>query len=419
MMFCARRCWARHRILVCPKANFDPGRWQQRKTCNYERALHTDAPTIMGWEESVNIMRKVAEKPTIALSLKDFYNHALNSSPNRLLQSAQYLHRELPIRIAKRLVDFQELPFLTASNPNLRKVYNLYAEAFTLLWEYPAIRDVNDETVYANTLTQFIDDHQHVVSLLAMGVKEARKRGAAPGVLDKFLDSTIRSRIGIRLLIEQQLALHLERKDYVGVIHANLNLEKMIRHVEAFTTRMCEDRYMHAPSVVIDGDEITVPISYIPVHLEYLLQELMKNAFRATCEYNLGQDELPPVIITIHANAEDFYIRISDRGGGIPKTLQHKCWSWSFTTADDVGVPAAGTGVLGMVGGASRDGPIAGLGFGLPMSKVYASYFGGDLKMYSMAGFGTDIYLRLTNLGPDCNRHMRDASLLRSSFNAP
>ena len=43
------------------------------------------------------------------------------------------LKQELPIRLAQRLMDFQMLPFLIGSNPHLRKVYGLYAEAFTTL----------------------------------------------------------------------------------------------------------------------------------------------------------------------------------------------------------------------------------------------------------------------------------------------
>jgi hypothetical protein len=47
------------------------------------------------------------------------------------------------------------------------------------------------------------------------------------------------------------------------------------------------------------------------------------------------------------------------------------------------------------------DGPavLAGYGYGLPVSRLYARYFGGDLQIISMEGYGTDAYLHLNRLG--------------------
>lgn len=41
---------------------------------------------------------------------------------------------------------------------------------------------------------------------------------------------------------------------------------------------------------------------------------------------------------------------------------------------------------------------MAGLGFGLPLSRLYARYFSGDLKLVSMPGFGVDAYLTIKRL---------------------
>jgi pyruvate dehydrogenase kinase 2/3/4 len=43
--------------------------------------------------------------------------------------------------------------------------------------------------------------------------------------------------------------------------------------------------------------------------------------------------------------------------------------------------------------------PLAGLGYGLPISRNYARYFGGDLQIMSMEGYGTDSFIYLPRLG--------------------
>lgn len=37
-------------------------------------------------------------------------------------------------------------------------------------------------------------------------------------------------------------------------------------------------------------------------------------------------------------------------------------------------------------------------GFGLPTSRAYAEYLGGSLRLQSLQGIGTDVYLRLRHI---------------------
>jgi pyruvate dehydrogenase kinase 2/3/4 len=126
---------------------------------------------------------------------------------------------------------------------------------------------------------------------------------------------------------------------------------------------------------------------------------------RATMEWHGVDhvDEFPPikVIIADGADNEDVVIKVSDEGGGIPRSNMKKIWSYLFTTADPLVQK-------GMVGGGtdnisnndhSVDSPLAGLGYGLPISRSYCRYFGGDLSIMSMEGYGTDAFVHLTRLG--------------------
>lgn len=91
-------------------------------------------------------------------------------------------------------------------------------------------------------------------------------------------------------------------------------------------------------------------------------------------------------------------IKISDEGGGIPRSHMPRIWSYLFTTA----TPAFGDeqqSPFSSGGDHSTDSPLAGLGYGLPISRSYARYFGGDLNLMSMEGYGTDAFLHLPRLG--------------------
>ena len=127
--------------------------------------------------------------------------------------------------------------------------------------------------------------------------------------------------------------------------------------------------------------------------------ELLKNSMRATVDWHGVDADFPPikVIIADGNENEDVVIKISDEGGGIPRSNMDRIWSYLFTTAD----PSVQEGMVAFSGEVdhSVDSPLAGLGYGLPISRSYARYFGGDISIMSMEGFGTDAFVYLPRLG--------------------
>jgi len=130
------------------------------------------------------------------------------------------------------------------------------------------------------------------------------------------------------------------------------------------------------------------------------------------------------VYVTIGKGTKDITIRLRDRGGGVPYDALESIWDYSYTTVPhgrkrkasnkDSQEPSAGSGpIFGEEDGTIFDtqveldmqtgvgGPMAGLGYGLPMSKVYANFFGGDLSLVSLYGHGCDVFLRLNRLGDE------------------
>ena len=124
---------------------------------------------------------------------------------------------------------------------------------------------------------------------------------------------------------------------------------------------------------------------------------------------------LPPVLATIAWAPQHgtLSLRIRDAGGGIPSQYLRNVFSYAFTTvsrdaegesfADD---PDADMGAYStMAGGAIGQpdmqtpmGSIAGQGYGLPLSRLYARYFGGSLEIVSLHPAGTDVFVVLGSI---------------------
>ena len=69
-------------------------------------------------------------------------------------------------------------------------------------------------------------------------------------------------------------------------------------------------------------------------------------------------------------------IKVSDRGGGINRATRGRIFEYNFSTAPRVEL-AGGAGPCSYGAGLSSDNlPMHGLGYGLPLSRLYARYRG-------------------------------------------
>lgn len=91
---------------------------------------------------------------------------------------------------------------------------------------------------------------------------------------------------------------------------------------------------------------------------------------------------------------EDICVKISDRGGGIPRSESHCLFKYMYSTAPK---PSSLTDTDAHLV------PLAGYGYGLPISRLYARYFHGDLSLQSCEGYGTDAVIYLKALSDEAN----------------
>ncbi|ORY00837.1 alpha-ketoacid dehydrogenase kinase, partial [Basidiobolus meristosporus CBS 931.73] len=322
-------------------------------------------------------------------------------STEALLRSAQYAHSELPVRLARRVQAFQKLPFIVGTNPYIKGVHQMYYDSFEKLRNFPTPVDTETDANYTESLTELTRQFADTIPRLAQGFMECKKYMKSEDIA-KFFDDLIRSRIGIRLIAEQHVALHSASGSYIGIIDTQLKPSNLLRHCAEYVQELCEMTYGSAPQFIINGQTDTM-FTYIPVHLEYVACELLKNAYRATVEFSRKSNRInyPPVEITITCGEEHVGVRIRDQGGGIPPEHQDGIFQYSYTTVkheeDEENSIFSVQTQLAMQSGVG--GPIAGLGFGLPMALVYSKYFGGDLIVRSLTGYGCDVFLSLQNIG--------------------
>nr|KAF6354341.1 branched chain keto acid dehydrogenase kinase [Myotis myotis] len=159
-----------------------------------------------------------AEKPSVRLTPTMMLYSGRSQDGSHLLKSARYLQQELPVRIAHRIKGFRSLPFIIGCNPTILHVHELYIRAFQKLTDFPPIKDQTEEAQYCQLVRQLLDDHKDVVTLLAEGLRESRKHIEDEKLVRYFLDKTLTSRLGIRMLATHHLALHEDKPDFVGII---------------------------------------------------------------------------------------------------------------------------------------------------------------------------------------------------------
>lgn len=318
---------------------------------------------------------------------------------SHIMKSAKYLRRELPIRISHRIEGFRNLPFIVGCNPTILAVHELYIRSFHILNDFPEILTVTDEERYSHLLRELLDDHKDVVSQLAAGFKESRKYIKDEDLVRRYLDRNLTSRLGMRMLATHHLHLKEAKDDHYGIINISMNLKHVVDRWAAFVQQITQDKYGYAPEIRISG-HVNSKFPYIEMPLDYILPELLKNAVRATIEAHPGVKgkNLPPIYVTIANNPTDFIIKISDRGGGIRHDRVSKVMQYNFSTAEESTENLMENDIFGNIleeCNRTTSGPMCGYGFGLPTSRAYAEYLGGSLKLMSMQGLGTDVYLRL------------------------
>lgn len=186
--------------------------------------------------------------------------------------------------------------------------------------------------------------------------------------MQAWLDRFYMSRIGIRFLIGQHVALNTQQahEDYVGIICTQANVHDIVQEAIENARFVCEEHYAMfkgPPVQLICPKELT--FAYVPGHLSHICFELLKNSLRAVVE-RFGvdkEDHFPPIKVVVVEGKEDITIKISDEGGGIPRSAIPLIWTYMYTTME-------GQRIDSDFQASDFKAPMAGFGYGLPLSRL-------------------------------------------------
>ncbi|KAJ3237741.1 hypothetical protein HDU78_003885 [Chytriomyces hyalinus] len=435
------------------------------------------------------MIQRSAQHAQTQVSLKQMVEFGSKPSPATILRGTQFLQHELPIRIAKRVVELESLPYNLSSMSSIRTVTEWYYQSFADLAAFPApedfgiprklLREEKDAKIafedrkihrYCNPFedqtslkgvneynAKFMEclkaikqRHDPVAQNMAQGIQELKNHwrttksnpvllsssrhmdmtarafkrtrpslypsqllknpdvanNLLPTDLQSFLDRFYMSRIGIRMLIGQHVALtnaslgrSTSSTDHVGSICTKTSIRDAVTQAydDAVGVLQNASGVLNPPKIKLYIGSSTcakedVQFVYVPSHLHHCLFELFKNSLRATVErYGLDADgEYPPIKVVVAEGNEDITIKVSDEGGGIRRSGLPLIWTYLYTTAEKQELEKNRY--------SDFKAPMAGFGYGLPLSRLYSQYWGGDLRVISLEGFGTDAYVHLNRL---------------------
>ena len=362
------------------------------------------------------------------------YQYAAN--PDYRIPNAVFLHTELPIRVAQRAVDLLTLPFGLSEAPPIRQVACTYIRYLHTLTTTSVPQNTKTEAHFTQVLKSLVLDRSSIPHAIAQGLalwqtQEAGTTTAANDPeryheMEEALYRFFTARVGLRFLTEHHvlsspaltraaaddlrqvtsLVFGQEEKeeeeqeaadaaDTVGCIQSNTNLAKEVSRVADLVRQQCQEEWGRpAPAIEIldcqTGPKDDHGFTYVPHHLHYMMLELLKNSVRATLKHTPAGENLPPIRVVMVKGAEDVTIKVADKAGGIPRSKMAQIWKFAHSTEAAAKVAAAS---VNNVSEATLRG------FGLPITRIYARYFGGELTLKSMEGYGLDAYLHLPRLG--------------------
>jgi len=344
---------------------------------------------------------------TTPRTLQQLVQHA--EDPD-LTKAAQRAHVELSARVEEQVSRCSALHATAPTNRDLGTLTALYKGVATELAggdEIASAASASEADIAALHRSFKSIEERH--SCFMPSVVDALQEGTVPVSSARLLEEVLTAHLGASTVLRNHLLAHAPELENpgatlaappahgTGVVRLDHKLLDIVGAAVGDAQLVCEHAYDLAdpPPVAITDDGSAA--ACVAAHATHVVRELLKNALVATIEKHVEKhgsnsdvwdEDLPPVEIAVEAST----ISVKDAGGGLDDANVLMSIRPDLSSRYDR---------LDEPGGSYNSGsqkPISGVGMGLPMSKLYAAHYGGELTLASANG-GTVACLKLPTDG--------------------
>ncbi|OQR89591.1 pyruvate dehydrogenase [Achlya hypogyna] len=381
----------------------------------------------------------LAQVSPTPLTLQQMKTFATNG-PELRLKAAAFLHKELQIRFARAIVELSELPIGLNETKAVQMAISNYTDHLEKVRAAKVPTTMEEDAEFTAMIRTMKKKGSNLVPLICGGLQqvshteEGRHALRLQEIQDNInnrLDTFFLSRIGIRMLIGQ----HSTDGGRVKLC----DVQDIVREASERASALCQQYCGTPPKVIVKvAANGAAPFMYVRSHLHHMVFELLKNSMQATVELygpkakmrdsctvldtkpkmnhlspllgfvipdidhldgvtifphraNSMKGELPPITVVICQGQEDLTIKISDEAGGVRRSDWHRLWYYNHTTASSEAPQTLTTGDF-------RE-HFSGGGYGLPVARLFARYFGGEITFLSSEGYGSSAFIQAHRLG--------------------
>ncbi|KAK1947336.1 [Pyruvate dehydrogenase (acetyl-transferring)] kinase [Phytophthora citrophthora] len=312
-----------------------------------------------------------------------------------IVTSAQLLHREVPIRIARRIVDLENLPDELPQAKPIVSLREQLLESFDQLTSCPLPANLASERDFVELHSDIRKKHATMHGNIAEAVQALEYE---PQGLSESLDNFYNSRIGIRMLVDQHIAAQTPTPGFTGIVNDETSPVKIAQDIVHKVRPLWQDSLNgeQLPEIIVSGDE-DATYRYVPQHIEIILTEVFKNAVlnSIAAAKRTGASTPPPINVLISGGPHGVCVKVSDLGGGMTRKEANALSDYYHTATSP---PSSGYDPVADVLERRASGLDFSDSFGLRIAQLYAKYFGGELATMPMEGHGVDTYIYMNCL---------------------